>query len=68
MSSGGSSRQVDDRRRGAPVERVARDILNAYLKGKREVFTPWYYWFAAKLYALAPQLVESVLTRRIKNP
>ena len=44
---------------------MARDTLNGYLKGKREVYTPWYYWFAAKLYGLAPGLIEWGITRRL---
>ncbi|HXZ79201.1 MAG TPA: SDR family NAD(P)-dependent oxidoreductase [Terriglobales bacterium] len=64
---GRDPRQLDDRRRGASAETVARDILNGYLHGKREVFTPHRYWIAAKVYGLAPQLVEWVLAKKIKN-
>jgi short-subunit dehydrogenase len=56
-----------DSRSGASAETVARDILDGYLKGKREVFTPWYYVFAAKLYGLFPGLVEKGMARRVKN-
>lgn len=65
--------QGRDRRRlssgsrgGTSAETVARDILDGYLKGKREVFTPWYYVFAAKLYDLFPGLVEKGMARRVK--
>ena len=64
---GHDSRQADFRRHGAPAESVARDILRAYLKGKREIYTPWYYWLPARLYDLLPQLVEGAMVRRIKN-
>ena len=53
-------------RGGASAETVAQDILNGYLKGKREVFTPWYYVFAARLYGLFPGLVEKAMARRVK--
>jgi short-subunit dehydrogenase len=52
---------------GASAEQVARDTLNAYLKGKREVYTPWYYWMVAKLYQLCPGLVEWGMARRLKR-
>jgi short-subunit dehydrogenase len=53
--------------RGASAQLVARDILNGYLKGKREVYTPWYYWMVAKLYQLFPALVEWGMARRLKG-
>ena len=53
--------------KGASAELVARDILNGYLKGKREVYTPWYYWMAAKLYQLFPALVEWGMARKVKG-
>lgn len=65
---GRDQRHLDDQRRGATAESVATDILAAYLKGKREIYSPWYYWFAAKLYGVAPQVVEWALSRRINNP
>ena len=54
-------------RRGASAETVARDTLNGYLKGKREVYTPWYYWMAAKMYQLFPALVEWGMATRLKR-
>jgi short-subunit dehydrogenase len=56
-----------DNQLGASAETVARDILNGYLKGKREVYTPKYYWFVAKLYQLFPGLVEAGMARRLKR-
>jgi short-subunit dehydrogenase len=53
--------------RGATVETVARDTLIGYLKGKREVYTPWHYWIVAKLYQLFPALVEWGMARRLKS-
>ncbi len=53
--------------RGASAATVAQDTLNGYLKGKREVFTPKYYWFAAKLYQCFPGLVEWGMGRRAKG-
>ena len=54
-------------RSGASAETVARDILNGYLKGKREVFTPWHYWLVAKMYQLFPGLVEWGMARKLKS-
>ena len=54
-------------RRGASAETVARDTLNGYLKGKREVYTPRYYWWVAKLYQLFPALVEWGMARTLKG-
>jgi short-subunit dehydrogenase len=56
-----------DNQIGASAKTVARDILNGYLKGKREVYTPKYYWFVAKLYQLFPGLVEAGMARRLKK-
>lgn len=53
--------------KGATAELVARDILNGYLKGKREVYTPQYYWWVAKMYQLFPSLVEWGMARRLKG-
>lgn len=61
---GRGPRRLNSPVRGASPETVARDTLNGYLKGKREVFTPRYYWFAAKLYQLFPGLVEWGMARR----
>ncbi len=54
-------------RRGASAEQVALDTLNGYLKGKREVYTPWHYWFVAKLYQLFPGVVEAGMARKLKG-
>jgi len=53
--------------KGASAELVAHDILNGYLKGKREVYTPRYYWWIAKLYQLFPALVEWGMARKLKG-
>jgi short-subunit dehydrogenase len=57
----------DDRQGGASAELVAQDTLNGYLKGKREVYTPWYYWLVAKLYQLIPAVVEAGMARRLRK-
>jgi NAD(P)-dependent dehydrogenase (short-subunit alcohol dehydrogenase family) len=56
-----------ENRAGASAELVARDTLDGYLKGKREVFTPWYYMLVAKLYGLLPGLVEWGMARRVRG-
>ena len=53
--------------KGVSAELVARDILNGYLKCKREVYTPWYYWMVAKLYQLFPALVEWGMGKKLKG-
>ncbi len=64
---GRDPRRLDDTRKGATVETVARDVLDGYLKGKREIYTPWYYWFAAKFYQIFPGLVEWAMGRKVKT-
>ncbi|MGI9104022.1 MAG: SDR family NAD(P)-dependent oxidoreductase [Terriglobales bacterium] len=53
--------------RGASADVVARDTLRAYLRGKHEVFTPWYYVFVAKLYGLFPGLIDWGISRRLRQ-
>jgi short-subunit dehydrogenase len=49
--------------RGISVERVARAVLNGYLKNKREVIVPWTMIPVVKLYQLFPGIVERAMTR-----
>jgi short-subunit dehydrogenase len=49
--------------RGISVERVARAVLNGYLKNKREVIVPWTMIPVIKLYQLFPGIVEWAMTR-----
>src|SRR5262249_33599992 len=44
--------------RGISVERVARAVLQGYLKNKREVIVPWTMIPMVKLYQLFPRVVE----------
>lgn len=58
-----------EKARGATAERVARAVLNGYLKGKREVVVPAYYRTFIKLYQLWPGLVEWGMSRLARtNP
>ncbi|HET7207803.1 MAG TPA: SDR family NAD(P)-dependent oxidoreductase [Terriglobales bacterium] len=43
---------------GISAERVARAILDGYVRGKREVIVPWYMHVPMKIYQLFPGLVE----------
>jgi len=52
-----------DRVRGITVERVARAVLQGYLKEKREVVVPWTMIPMIKLYQLFPGLVEWAMVR-----
>jgi short-subunit dehydrogenase len=64
---GRDPRRLSESGGGASAETVARDTLNGYLKGKREVFTPWYYALVAKFYGLFPGLVEKGMGRRVRS-
>jgi short-subunit dehydrogenase len=53
--------------RGISVERVARAVMNGYLKNKREVVVPWFMRPVIKLYQLFPGLVEWGMTRTLRK-
>ena len=52
--------------RGISAERVARAVVDGYLKRKREVVVPWTMHPVIKLYQLFPGLVEWGLRRMAK--
>jgi short-subunit dehydrogenase len=49
--------------RGISAERVARAVLQGYLKHKREVVVPWTMHPAIKIYQLFPGLVEWAMVK-----
>lgn len=53
--------------KGITSDRVARAVLNGYLKGKREVIVPWTMIPVVKIYQLFPGLVEWSMKRMAKN-
>lgn len=53
-------------RRAAPASVVANAVLDGYLKGKREVVTPWKYHLFIKLYELFPQVLERYMVRTLR--
>jgi short-subunit dehydrogenase len=53
--------------RGISARRVARAVLNGYLKQKREVIVPWTMHPVAKIYQLFPGLVEWSMVRMAKS-
>jgi short-subunit dehydrogenase len=53
--------------RGISVERVARAVLQGYLKRKREVVVPWTMHPAIKIYQLFPGLVERAMVRMARK-
>jgi len=53
--------------RGISAERVARAVLQGYLKNKREVVVPWFMHPVIKLYQLFPGLVEWGMTRTLRK-
>lgn len=52
--------------KGITAERVARAVLDGYLKGKREVIVPWTMIPVVKIYQLFPGLVEWSMRRMAK--
>jgi short-subunit dehydrogenase len=52
--------------RGISAERVARAVVDGYLKRKREVVVPWTMHPVVKLYQLFPGLVEWAMMRMAK--
>jgi short-subunit dehydrogenase len=53
--------------KGITADRVARAVLDGYLKGKREVIVPWTMIPVVKIYQLFPGLVEWSMRRMAKN-
>jgi short-subunit dehydrogenase len=53
--------------RGISAERVARAVLQGYLKQKREVVVPWTMHPAIKLYQLFPELVEWAMVKMARE-
>ena len=51
---------------GISAERVARAVLRAYVKGKREIVVPWSNHIYVKFYQLFPGLVEDSMARLAK--
>jgi short-subunit dehydrogenase len=59
-------RRRDPTQRGATAEQVARAVLRGYLRRRREVIVPAYYWAAIALYRAVPGVVESAMERSMK--
>ena len=53
--------------RGITAERVARAVLQGYVKNKREVVVPWFMHPVIKLYQLFPGLVEWGMGRTLRK-
>ncbi|HEV2729563.1 MAG TPA: SDR family NAD(P)-dependent oxidoreductase [Terriglobales bacterium] len=53
--------------RGISAQRVARAVLNGYLKQKREVIVPWIMHPVVKLYQLFPGVVEWGMMRTARG-
>src|SRR5438067_663641 len=47
-------------------KQCARGIFRAYLRNKREVVVPWWYWLALRLYELCPVIVEFGMRRMLR--
>ncbi len=52
--------------RGIGAERVAKAILQGYLKNKREVVVPWAMHPVIKIYQLFPALVEWAMVKMVR--
>jgi short-subunit dehydrogenase len=53
--------------RGISAQRVARAVLQGYMKGKREVIVPWTMHPVVKLYQLLPGLVEWWMMKAVRS-
>jgi len=53
--------------RGITAERVAKAVLEGYVKQKREVVVPWSMHLAIKLYQLFPGLSEMAMGRMLRQ-
>ena len=53
--------------RGITADRVARAVLEGYLKNKREVIVPWTMHPVVKLYQLFPGLVERQMAKMARS-
>lgn len=53
--------------RGVTAERVAKAVLNGYVKQKREVVVPWYMHFPMKLYQVFPGFMERAMSRMLRQ-
>jgi short-subunit dehydrogenase len=52
--------------RGITADRVAKAVVQGYLKKKREVVVPWTMHPVIKIYQLFPWLVDSAMVRMAK--
>lgn len=65
---GSEGKQIRPRSaKGITADRVARAVLEGYLKGKREVIVPWTMIPVVKIYQLFPGLVEGSMRRMAKS-
>lgn len=64
---GRAGKKVASPVRGISAERVARAVLQGYLKQKREVVVPWWYHIFIKLYELWPAVAEFGMVRFVKS-
>ncbi len=53
--------------RGITADRVARAVLDGYLKNKREVIVPWTMHLVVRLYQLVPGLVERQMAKMARS-
>jgi short-subunit dehydrogenase len=53
--------------RGITVERVAKAVLQGYLKQKREVVVPWFMHLVIKIYQLFPGIMEWAMVRMARE-
>ena len=53
-------------RRGITAERVARAVLKAYIKKKREIVVPWKDRISILLYQIVPPVVEGMMRRLLR--
>jgi short-subunit dehydrogenase len=66
MVHGRAGRRIGLSLRGISADRVARAVLQGYLKQKREVVVPWWDRIFIVLYQLFPALVEYGMARLVR--
>ncbi len=56
-----------EQQRGVTAERVARALIEGYVKQKREVIVPWYMHVPVKIYQLFPAVVDWAMLRMARK-
>ena len=63
---GADRQRMNAAKHSVSAERCAHAIFRAYLRNKREVVVPWWYWLLLRLYELCPGIVEFGMRRMLR--